>query len=150
MIRLAIPDMVSNSFFPVIAAVDLEFFREEGLDASVELRAPTPEAFAALQRGEVDIIGGPAHATVWVFPEWQGAKLLAAVSQYLFWVLVVRQDLGLARGDLQAVKGLRIGAAPGPDVALRRLLQEAGIAPDRDGVQIVPVPGTSGSAAVSF
>src|SRR5690242_19738467 len=150
MVRLAIPDMVSTSFFPVIAAVDLGFFREDGLVASVELLSPTPETFAALRRGEVDLIGGPAHAAVSAFPQWQGAKLLAAVSQHLFWFLVLRKDLGAARGDLQAVKGLRIGAAPGPDAALRRLLQEAGIEPARDGVQIGPVPGAGDAAAVSF
>jgi NitT/TauT family transport system substrate-binding protein len=150
MLRLAIPDMVSNSFFPVLAAVELGFFREEGLDASIELRFPPRETFAALRRGEVDLVGGPAHVTLSAFPEWQGAKLLAAVSQYLFWFLVLRKDLRAARGDLQAVKGLRIGASPGPDAALRRLLQEAGIEPAREGVQIGPVPGTIGSDSVSF
>ncbi len=150
MLRLAIPDMVSTSFFPLIAAVDLGFFHNEGLAASVELRCPPRETFAALRRGEVDIVGGPAHAALTAFPEWQGAKLLAAVSQHLFWFLVLRKDLGAARGDLEVVKGLRIGAAPGPDAALRRLLQEAGIEPARDGVQIGPVADTSGTAPVSF
>jgi ABC-type nitrate/sulfonate/bicarbonate transport system substrate-binding protein len=43
--------------------------------------------------------------------------------------------------------GLRIGAAPGVDLSLKRLLVEAGIDPER--VQIGPVPGTAG-AGVSF
>jgi ABC-type nitrate/sulfonate/bicarbonate transport system substrate-binding protein len=47
------------------------------------------------------------------------------------------------------VKGLRIGAAPGVDFGLRRLLAEAGIDPEQDRVQIGPVPGVS-EAGVSF
>ena len=46
------------------------------------------------------------------------------------------------------VKGLRIGAAPGPVDGLKRMLVEAGIDPERD-VKIGPVPGTAG-AGVSF
>src|SRR5262249_52756588 len=36
-----------------------------------------------------------------------------------------------------------IGAAPGPDAGLRRLLVEAGIDLERDKVQVGPVPGTT-------
>ena len=31
--RIGVPDMVSNSYFPAIAAVDLGAFKAEGLDA---------------------------------------------------------------------------------------------------------------------
>jgi NitT/TauT family transport system substrate-binding protein len=113
MLRIAVPDLVTNSFVPVLAAVDLGFFREEGLDASVELLSPLSATFAALRQGDVDLVAGAAHSTLSAFPNWRGAKLLAAVSQHLFWVLVVRKDLGAARGDLDAVKGLRIGGAGG-------------------------------------
>jgi ABC-type nitrate/sulfonate/bicarbonate transport system substrate-binding protein len=34
-----------------------------------------------------------------------------------------------------------MGAAPGPDRAFRRLLEESGIDPARDGISIAPVPG---------
>ena len=47
------------------------------------------------------------------------------------------------------IKGLRIGAAPGPDAALRQLLAEAGIVPARDGVNLAPVPGAA-DPGVSF
>jgi NitT/TauT family transport system substrate-binding protein len=150
MLRIAVPDMVSNSFVPVLAAVDLGFFQEEGLDASVELLSPLSATFAALRRGDMDLVAGAAHATLSAFPNWQGAKLLAAVSQHLFWVLVVRTDLGVARGDLDAVKGLRIGVAPGPDAALRRLLLEAGIDLARDRVRLETVPDSVASSTVSF
>ncbi|HLH23971.1 MAG TPA: ABC transporter substrate-binding protein [Chloroflexota bacterium] len=146
--RIAIPDMISNSYFPIIAAADLGFMKEEGVDATVELLFPVPKTMAALRDGELDFVAGAAHATLQAFTDWQGAKLLAALAQRMYWLLVLRADLGAKRGDLQAVRGLRIGAAPGPDLGLVRLLAEVGIDPARD-VQIGPVPGTS-EASVSF
>jgi ABC-type nitrate/sulfonate/bicarbonate transport system substrate-binding protein len=64
----------------------------------------------------------------------------------MYWFLVVRSDLGIGRGDLHALKGLRIGAAPGPADGLKRMLIDAGIDPERE-VNIAPVPATAG---VSF
>ncbi|MGA7262751.1 MAG: hypothetical protein WBX30_17905, partial [Stellaceae bacterium] len=82
-------------------------------------------------------------------PEWQGAKLLCAQAQGMYWFLVMRADLGAARGDIGAVRGRRIGAAPWVEMGLRRLLIEAGIDLERDGVTIAPVPGATG-ATVNF
>jgi ABC-type nitrate/sulfonate/bicarbonate transport system substrate-binding protein len=140
--------MISNSYFPIIAAVDLGLMKAEGIDATVDLLFPVPKTMEALRDGDLDFVAGAAHATLQAFTDWQGAKLLAALAQRMYWLLVLRADLGARRGDLQAVKGLRIGAAPGPDLGLRRLLTEVGIDPDQD-VQIGPVPGTS-EASVSF
>ena len=67
--------------------------------------------------------------------------MLCAQSQGMYWFLVMRADLGVKRGDLDAVRGRRIGAAPWVDLGLRRLLIEAGIDPVRD-VTIAPIPGT--------
>src|SRR2546430_9413621 len=64
----------------------------------------------------------------------------------MYWFLVLRKDLDPRRGDLTAVKGLRIGAAPGPVDGLKRMLQRAGIDPARD-VTIGPVPGAAGEQA---
>ena len=147
--RIAVPDLVSNSYFPAVAAVELGFFKAQGIEAEVEMVFPIPKAMEGLRDGSVDFVAGPAHATLSAFPGWDGAKLLAALSQHTFWVLVMRSDLGAKPGDVEAVKGRRIGAAPGPDAAFRALLTEAGIDPERDGVALGPVPG-SGEPGVSF
>jgi ABC-type nitrate/sulfonate/bicarbonate transport system substrate-binding protein len=149
MIRIAVPDLVSNSYFPAIAAVELGFFKSEGLDASIDLLFPVPKTFEALRDGQLDFVVGSAHATLLAFPNWQGAKLLAAVAQHTYWFLVVRSDLNAHRGDLNIVKGLRIGAAPGVNLSLQRMLLEAGIDPKKEGVQIMPIPGAAGPS-VSF
>jgi ABC-type nitrate/sulfonate/bicarbonate transport system substrate-binding protein len=147
--RIAVPDLISNSYFPVIAAAELGFFRAEGLDATVELLFPVPKTMAALRDGELDYVVGAAHATLTAFPEWQGAKLLAAIGQHMYWFLVVRADIFPLPGDLSVLKGLRIGAAPGVDLGLQRLLIEAGIDVEREGITIGPVPGAA-DAGVSF
>ncbi len=141
--------MVSNSYFPAIAAVDLGAFKAEGLDVEAELLFPVPKTMEALRDGELDFVAGSAHATLTAFPDWKGAKLIVALARHMYWFLILRSDLAVKRGDLEAVKGLRIGAAPGPDSGLVQLLKEAGIDPERDGVDIAPVPGVLG-AGVSF
>src|SRR5271166_3845201 len=147
--KLAIPDLISNSYFPAVAAVELGFFREEGLDVSLELVFPVDKAYCALRDGAVDFVGGSSHSALAAFPEWQGAQLLCAQAQGMYWFLVMRADLGARRGDVGVVKGRSIGAAPWVEMGLRRLLIEAGINLERDGVRIAPVPGASG-ANVNF
>ncbi|HWP60342.1 MAG TPA: ABC transporter substrate-binding protein [Candidatus Acidoferrales bacterium] len=147
--RIAVPDLISNSYFPAVAAVELGFMREQGLEVELELIFPVPKTLEELRAGRVDFVAGSAHSALFAFPDWRGAKLLMALAQRTYWLLVLRADLNAARGDLTAVKGLRIGAAPGVDLSLKRLLVEAGIDPERDGVRIEPVPGATG-ASVSF
>ena len=147
-LRVAVPDLVSPSYFPAIAAVELGFFKREGLDATIELLFPVTRTYEELRDGRLDFVAGAAHAPLYAFRNWSGCKLLAALSQHMYWFLVLRKDLGARRGDLHALKGLRIGAAPGPVDGLTRMLVAAGIDPQRD-VKIGPVPGTAG-AGVSF
>jgi ABC-type nitrate/sulfonate/bicarbonate transport system substrate-binding protein len=147
--KLAVPDLISNSYFPVVAAAGLGFFKEEGLDVSVELIFPVSKAYEALRDGKVDFVGGSAHSALAAFPEWDGAKLLCAQGQGMYWFLVMHADLKPTRGDVSIVKGRSIGAAPWVDMGLQGLLRAAGIDLERDGVRIAPVPGATG-AGVNF
>ena len=147
--KLAVPDMISNSYFPAIAAIELGCFKEEGLDVELEIIYPVDKCYAALREGTVDFVGGSAHSALSAFPQWQGAKLICAQAQGMYWFLVMHKDLGGKRGDLSVVKGRSIGAAPWVEMGLRRLLLEAGIDRARDQVKIAPVPGAQG-AGVNF
>jgi NitT/TauT family transport system substrate-binding protein len=140
--KLALPDMISNSYFPAIAAVELGFFRQEGLDISLELMSPADKAYRAMADGEVDFVGAEVHTALAVFPGWRGMKLLCAQAQGMYWFLVMRADIGAKRGEIDIVRGRRIGASPWVELGLRRLLREAGIDPLRDEVAIAPVPGS--------
>jgi ABC-type nitrate/sulfonate/bicarbonate transport system substrate-binding protein len=143
--RLAIPDLISNSYFPALAAAELGFFRREGIAVSAELIFPVDRAYAALRDGEVDFVAGAAHGALAAFPGWHGVKLLGALSQGMYWFLVMRADLGISRGDLKALRGSRVGAAPWVEMGLRRLLAAAGIDVARERIEIAPVPGATGS-----
>jgi ABC-type nitrate/sulfonate/bicarbonate transport system substrate-binding protein len=137
--RVAVPDLVSNSYFPAIAAIALDFFARQGLDARHELIFPNYKAYEALRDGKVDFVAGPAHVVLLAFPEWHGAKLLAALSQGTYWLLVMRSDIEAKPGDVNVVKGRTIGAAPLVELTFKHLLAENGIGLDRDRVQIVGV-----------
>ena len=147
--KLAVPDLISNSYFPAAAAVELGLFKREGLDVSLELIFPVSKAYEALRDGHVDFVGGSAHSALAAFPEWDGAKLLCAQGQGMYWFLVMHSDLKGKRGDVSCVKGRSIGAAPWVDMGLRGLLKASGLDLERDGVRIAPVPGAMG-AGVNF
>src|SRR5437870_2579287 len=110
--KLAVPDKISNSYFPAIAAIELGAFAEEGLDVELELIFPVDRAYAALRDGAVDFVGGSAHSVLSAFLAWRGAKLLCAQAQGMYWFLVMHADLGAKRGEIDVVKGRSIGAAP--------------------------------------
>jgi ABC-type nitrate/sulfonate/bicarbonate transport system substrate-binding protein len=147
--RLAIPDLVSNSYFPAIAAVELGYMREEGLDVELDLLFPVTDAATALRDGAIDFLAGAAHAPVYADPDWQDIQLLAALARNMYWFLVVRPDLEVERTTLAQLTNVRIGAAPGPDLGLRRLLEAEGIDLAAAGISIEPVRGAD-AGNVSF
>ena len=98
--KLAVPDMISNSYFPAIAAIELGFFNQEGLDVELEMIFPVDKAYMALRDGAGDFVGGSAHSALAAFPEWHGVKLICAQAQGMYWFLVVHKDFGAQRGEL--------------------------------------------------
>jgi ABC-type nitrate/sulfonate/bicarbonate transport system substrate-binding protein len=148
--KIALADLISNSYFPAAAAVELGFFAEEGLDMTLELIFPVDKTLEVMRDGEIDFVAGCAHCTPHAFPEWQGAKLLASLAQGMYWFLILRADLGAKKGDIEAIKGLRIGAARFADLGLKQILVETGIDIDTDGIEIGPVPGALTGENVNF
>jgi NitT/TauT family transport system substrate-binding protein len=146
--RIAAVDLVSNTCFPALAADELGFFKNEGLYARIELVAMLG-ATKALRQGSADaMIAGSVFDLLTEFPNWRGAKITVALSQGTPWLLVVRSDLAAKRGNLNALRGRRITAAEGPDLALKQLLNCGGLEVGRD-VEIVELPGAK-SRDVSF
>ena len=75
-----------------------------------------------MRDGGIDFVAGAAHAPLAAFKNWEGAKILGALAQGMYWMLVVRSDLDAERGDIDAVKGLSIGAAPFVELACAECL----------------------------
>lgn len=139
--KLALPDLVSNSYFPALAAVELGFFRDEGLDVAHELVFPVSASFAALRDGACDFVAGSSHAGLAAFPGFKGHRLLCALSHGMYWFLVMRKNLGIERGDLTALRGMKLVAAPMVDVGLRLMLRAGGMDPAANDITIMPLPG---------
>ena len=97
-----------------------------------------------------------AGSTSWPAPRMRRSTLSGTGTGAGFWprsrsnVLVPRPAQGPRSRARRSgrVKGLRIGAAPGPVDGLKRMLVESGIDPERE-VEIGPVPRSAG-AGVSF
>ena len=140
--RIAAVDLVSNTSFPALAADELGCFRDQGLDVSIELEASLG-ATKALRAGRADaMIAGSVHDLLTEFPDWNGAKICVALSQGTPWLLTVRADLDAARGDFDALRGLTLTAAEGPDLVFREMLKGVGLVPGRD-LEIVELPGAA-------
>jgi NitT/TauT family transport system substrate-binding protein len=139
MFKLSVADLDSPSYFVATAAVELGFFKEEGVEIELIRGYGGPVGPERLRDGELDFYGGPAYAATRAFPDWKGARLLCALAQYSYWFLAVRADLVARRGDLAALKGLRISSSmEAPVHGLRHLLAEAGL----NDAEIVPAPPT--------
>jgi len=136
--RITVADAISPSYFVAIAAVQLGFFEEEGVD--MEFVFPPADPSRALREGVVDFYGGSPYTGLHAFPGWRGGVLLCALSHYTYWFLAVRSDLEFERGDVSAVKGLRLSASALPGLTMKRVLEEAGIDLQRDNVRIVATP----------
>jgi NitT/TauT family transport system substrate-binding protein len=149
LLKLVVPDLISNSYFPAAAAVELGFFRAEGLDITLDLLFPVDKAYAALRDGVVDFVAGSSHSALAAFPRFDGVRLVCALAQGMYWFLVMHADLPARRGDLSVIKGRSIGAAPWVDLGLRGVLRAAGIDPQRDDVIIRPIAGATG-AGINF
>ena len=136
--RIAVPDFVSSTFIPLIAAKKLGLFKEEGQEVEI-VHIPALGDVEALRDGAVDFSAGPAHSPLMIFPDWRGVKLVATIAQGTPWMLVMRAGLA-KRGEIAAVKGRRIAVDRGPERVFRYLLREAGIDIERDRVEMVPPP----------
>ena len=144
--KLAIPDLISNSYFPALAAAELGFFEREGIDVSAELIFPVDRAYEALRDGAVDFVGGAAHwraGGVSRMARRQTARRAGAGH-----VLVpgdarrsrhrARRPRG-AQGQADRRRALgRDGTAPPADRRRAR--------PAREGIEIGPVPGAAGTS----
>ena len=78
MVELAVPDLISNSYFPAaLPPSSSDFSKRFGLDVSLELIFPVDKAYQALRDGEIDFVGGSAHSALAAFPEWNGSSCSA-------------------------------------------------------------------------
>ncbi|WP_158807054.1 ABC transporter substrate-binding protein [Beijerinckia sp. L45] len=116
----------------------LGFFKEQGVDVEFISEYGAKNGPERLRDGTIDFFGGPAFAATRAFPGWKGAKLLCALAQYSYWFMGIRKDIEIPRGDIGALKGLRISSSfKFPRTALQHMLKEAGLDIANNAVRIV-------------
>ncbi len=144
MFRLVVADLGSPSYFVATAAVVLGFFAEEGIEMAPVVGSEVPDQNTkALNEGSAHFFAGPAYDPIKTFPDFKGIKILCALAQYSYWFMGIRADLDVRRGDLNALKGLRIASSQSsPGQGLRQMLADAGFDLERDNIQIVKSPST--------
>ena len=79
--KIASVDLVSNTCFPALAADELGFFRDEGVDVEITL-VPAMGSTAAVKENKADaMIAGSVHDVLTEFDHWQGVSICVALSQ---------------------------------------------------------------------
>jgi NitT/TauT family transport system substrate-binding protein len=138
MYRLMVADVDSPSYFVATAAVKLGFFKQQGLDVEFVPEYGAKHGPERMREGAVHFFGGPAFAATRAFPAWKGAKLLCALAQNSYWFMGLRKDIDIPRGDIGALKGLRISSSFAfPRTALQHMLKEAGLDVANNEVRII-------------
>ena len=127
MYRMMVADYDSPSYFVATAAVKLGFFKKEGVDVEFVAEYGAKHGPERLRDGHIHFFGGPAFAATRAFPAWKGVRLVAALAQHSYWFMGVRKDINICRGDIKALKGLRISTSLAfQRKELRQVLIQAG------------------------
>jgi len=137
------------TFVVLYAAEHLGYFKAEGLAAQFADFEGGAEVTTAMVGGSIDFAGTYVERPMILAEKGFGAKNLLAILNRTPVFLVVRKTLTAT--DVKGLKGTKLGmtrAGSATDLALRALLRDAGLEPDRD-VAVIAV-GSSNSAAAAF
>ncbi|HYS94610.1 MAG TPA: ABC transporter substrate-binding protein [Candidatus Acidoferrales bacterium] len=137
------------TFVVLYAAEHLGYFKAEGLAAQFADFEGGAEVTTAMVGGSIDFAGTYVERPMILAEKGFGAKNLLAILNRNPIFLVVRKTLTAT--DVKGLKGTKLGmtrAGSATDLALRALLRDAGLEPDRD-VAVIAV-GSSNSAAAAL
>ena len=137
------------TFVVLYAAEHLGYFKAEGLAAQFADFEGGAEVTTAMVGGSIDFAGTYVERPMILAEKGFGAKSLLAILNRNPIFLVVRKTLTAT--DVKGLKGTKLGmtrAGSATDLALRALLRDAGLEPDRD-VAVIAV-GSSNSAAAAL
>lgn len=139
----------SITFAVLYAAEQLGYFKAEGLTAQFADFEGGAEVTTAMVGGSIDFAGTYVERPMILAEKGFAAKNLLAILNRNPIFLVLRKTL--AATDVKGLKGSKLGmtrAGSATDLALRALLRDAGLEPDRD-VAVIAV-GSSNSAAAAL
>jgi NitT/TauT family transport system substrate-binding protein len=137
------------TFVVLYGAEQLGYFKAEGITAQFSDFEGGAEVTTAMVGGSIDFAGTYLERPMILAEKGFGSKNLVAILNRNPIFLVVRKNLPAT--DVKGLKGTKLGmtrAGSATDLALRALLRDAGLEPDRD-VAVIAV-GSSASAAAAL
>ena len=137
------------SFLALYAAEQLGYFKAEGLTAQFADFEGGAEVTTAMVGGSIDMGGTYIERPMILAEKGFGAKNLLAILNRNPIFLVVKKNLAVT--EVKGLKGTKLGmtrAGSATDLALRALLRDAGLEPDRDVALIAVGSSTSAAAAL--
>jgi NitT/TauT family transport system substrate-binding protein len=137
------------SFLALYAAEQLGYFKAEGLTAQFADFEGGAEVTTAMVGGSIDMGGTYIERPMILAEKGFGAKNLLAILNRNPIFLVVKKNLAVT--EVKGLKGTKLGmtrAGSATDLALRALLKDAGLEPDRDVALIAVGSSTSAAAAL--
>lgn len=137
-VRIAVGGRAALDFIPVYLASKLGFFRDEGLDVSLEDLPSTPKAFQALLGGSADLVTGGYDSAIQMNLQGKSIEAIAVLERWPPFVLVVAPQFAPSVRTIADLKGRQVGvASPGSATHrfLNYLLVKNGLSPS----EITPV-----------
>jgi NitT/TauT family transport system substrate-binding protein len=137
------------SFLALYAAEQLGYFKTEGVTAQFADFEGGAEVTTAMVGGSIDMGGTYIERPMILAEKGFGAENLLAILNRNPIFLVVKKNLAVT--DVKGLKGTKLGmtrAGSATDLALRALLKDAGLEPDRDVALIAVGSSTSAAAAL--
>lgn len=131
---------------PLVIANQEGFFKEEGLDVTLEYFAGGPPATAALMGGSLHFLNAAFENNVKTVQKDQPLVTIMNIQSDFAGAIIMRKDVAEKFGGkpkISDLKGLRVGTlARGgfADVSARYLITDAGLKPETD-VEMIPIRG---------
>ncbi|SHH72683.1 ABC transporter substrate-binding protein [Pollutimonas bauzanensis] len=131
---------------PLYVADQKGYFKEEGLDVEISFFRGGPPATAALLGGSIDLVAASFENQLKVNKRGVGVKTILNLQSDFSGALAVHESWLAGhpgKPDVRSLKGARIATLSRggyADMALRYILQDAGLDPDKDAT-LIPVSG---------
>jgi NitT/TauT family transport system substrate-binding protein len=136
------------SYLPLTLALQLGYFRDEGLDVKINDFAGGSKSIEALVAGSVDVVGGAYENALFLQARGIDLKAVVLLTDRFGLVFALNKQLAAKYRSPKDIRGLRIGVtAPGSAVsnALEIILAKDGL--KGDDVSMIGIGGGPGAIA---
>lgn len=113
-VRIAVGGRAALDFIPVYLASALGFFRDEGIDVTLQDLASTPKALQSLLGGSTDLVAGAYDGAVQMSIEGKSIQAIAVLERWPPFGVVVAPKSAASLRSIRDLRGRVVGvASPG-------------------------------------